>query len=146
MKAKLREDRKEATDPYDTWAMDLAHDQLTTGQRLRMMSVVDTFSRSSPVIDPWFSYHGEDVVETLERVCREIGYPQAIRVDQGSEFISRDLDLWAYQKDVTLDFSRAGKPTDNAFIEAFNGRFRTECLNTHWFLSRRREKEAGGLA
>jgi len=58
-----------------------------------------------------------------------------IRVDQGTEFVSRDLDLWAYQRGVTLDFSRPGKPTDNAFIEAFNGRFRAECLNAHWFLS-----------
>ena len=78
---------------------------------------------------------GEDVVLTLERICREVGYPQSIRVDQGSEFISRDLDLWAYANDVTLDFSRPGKPTDNAYIEAFNGRFRAECLNTHWFLT-----------
>ena len=65
----------------------------------------------------------------------EIGYPKTIRVDQGSEFISRDLDLWAYTKGVTLDFSRPGKPTDNAYIEAFNGRFRAECLNAHWFLT-----------
>ena len=89
----------------------------------------------SPVIDPKFSYRAEDVVATLERVCAKTGYPKTIRVDQGSEFISRDLDLWAYAKGVTLDFSRPGKPTDNAFIEAFNGRFRSECLNTHWFLT-----------
>jgi len=75
------------------------------------------------------------VVQTLERVCRKIGYPKSIRVDNGSEFISRDLDLWAYQKDVILDFSRPGKPTDNAFIESFNGKFRQECLNAHWFMS-----------
>lgn len=61
--------------------------------------------------------------------------PATIRVDQGTEFVSRDLDLWAYQRGVTLDFSRPGKPTDNAFIEAFNGRFRAVCLNAHWFLS-----------
>ena len=66
---------------------------------------------------------------------RKVGYPKSIRVDQGSEFISRDLDLWAYQKDIVLDFSRPGKPTDNAFIESFNGKFRAECLNTHWFMS-----------
>ena len=77
----------------------------------------------------------EDVVATLERVCRDGGYPRAIRVDQGTEFISRDLDLWAYARGVELDFSRPGKPTDNAFIEAFNGRFRAECLNAHWFMS-----------
>ncbi len=74
------------------------------------------------------------MVEVLERVCAEIGYPGSIRVDQGSEFISRELDLWAYMKGVTLDFSRPGKPTDNAFIESFNGKFRAECLNAHWFM------------
>ena len=71
----------------------------------------------------------------LEKVGRTIGLPATIRVDQDTEFVSRDLDLWAYQRGVTLDFSRPGKPTDNAFIEAFNGRFRAECLNAHWFLS-----------
>jgi len=97
--------------------------------------VVDTFSRFSPVIDPRFSYRAENVVETFEEVCARVGYPKTIRVDQGSEFVSRDLDLWAYANDVTLDFSRPGKPTDNAFIEAFNGRFRAECLNANWFLT-----------
>ena len=82
-------------------------------------------------IHPRFSYKGEDVVLTLERVCKNIGYPKSIRVDQGSEFISRDLDLWAYANNVTLDFSRPGKPTDNSVIESFNGKFRSECLNTH---------------
>jgi putative transposase len=71
----------------------------------------------------------------LERICNTVGYPKTIRVDEGSEFISRDLDLGAYQKGVVLDFSRPGKPTDNSFIESFNGAFRSECLNTHWFLS-----------
>jgi putative transposase len=69
------------------------------------------------------------------KACASTGYPKTIRVDQGSEFVSRDLDLWAYAKGVTLDFSRPGKPTDNAFIEAFNGRLRAECLNAHWFLT-----------
>ncbi|KKN43960.1 hypothetical protein LCGC14_0698060 [marine sediment metagenome] len=64
-----------------------------------------------------------------------IGYPQIIRVDQGTEFVSRDLHLWAYTRGVTLDFSRPGKPTDNAYIEGFNGRFRAGCLNLHWFLT-----------
>ena len=81
-----------------------------------------------------FSYRA-DLVATLERVCDVTGYPKTIRVDRGSEFISRDLDPWAYAKGVTLDFSRLGKPTDNAFIEAFNGRLRAECLNAHWFLT-----------
>ena len=64
-----------------------------------------------------------------------MGYPRTIRVDNGPEFVSRDLDLWAYQRDVTLDFSRPGKPTDNAFAESFNGKVRAECLNTAWFMS-----------
>ena len=75
------------------------------------------------------------MVQTLEGICRKTGYPKTIRVDNGSEFISRDLDLWAYANNVTLDFSRPGKPTDNGFIEAFNSKLRAECLNAHWFLT-----------
>lgn len=135
VKAKLRDDRKEATRAHETWAMDFVHDQLATGSKLRILTVVDLFSRFSPVIDPRFSYRGPDVVAALERACGEFGYPKSIRADNGPEFVLRDLDLWAYANDVTLDFSRPGKPTDNAFIEAFNGRLRAECLNTHWFLT-----------
>jgi len=135
VKSKLREDRQPATRSNETWAMDFVHDQLATGTKLRVLTIVDTFSRFSPAIEPRFTFKGADVVEVLERVGREIGFPAAIRVDQGTEFVSRDLDLWAYQRGVTLDFSRPGKPTDNAFIESFNGKFRTECLNAHWFMS-----------
>ena len=135
VKAKLREDRTDARQINETWAMDFVHDQLATGRKIRVLTIVDTFSRFSPAVDPRFSYRGEDVVLTLERICKTVGYPKTIRVDQGSEFISRDLDIWAYQKGVVLDFSRPGKPTDNSFIESFNGKFRSECLNTHWFLS-----------
>jgi putative transposase len=135
VKAMLREGRRDATQPNETWAMDFVHDQLAMGTKIRILTVVDTFSRYAPVIDPRFSYRAEDVVKTLDRVCSKAGYPSTIRVDQGTEFVSRDLDLWAYAKGVTLDFSRPGKPTDNAFIEAFNGRLRAECLNAHWFMS-----------
>ena len=135
VKAKLRDDRRPATAPNETWAMDFVHDQLATGKKIRVLTVVDTFSRFSPVVDPRFSYRAEDVVGALERVCASAGYPKTIRVDQGSEFVSRDMDLWAYARGVTLDFSRPGKPTDNGFIEAFNSKLRSECLNAHWFLS-----------
>lgn len=135
VKAKLRDDRKPATRSNETWAMDFVHDQLATGRKLRVLTIVDTFSRFSPALEPRYTFRGTDVVEVLERVCNEVGFPETIRVDQGSEFVSRDLDLWAYQRGVTLDFSRPGKPTDNGFIESFNGKFRTECLNTHWFMS-----------
>lgn len=135
VKAKLRDDRRPATQSNETWAMDFVYDQLATGRKLRVLTIVDTSTRFSPALEPRFTFRGADVVEVLERVGRQVGFPASIRVDQGTEFVSRDLDLWAYQRGVTLDFSRPGKPTDNAFIEAFNGRFRAECLNTHWFLS-----------
>jgi len=146
VKAKLRDDRCVAQQHNETWAMDFVHDQLATGRKIRVLTIVDTFSRFSPAVDPRFNYRGEDVVLTLERICKSVGYPKTIRVDQGSEFVSRDLDLWAkltkgsgersslewsaegYQKGVVLDFSRPGKPTDNAFIESFNGKFRAECF------------------
>ena len=116
VKAKRREDRTEAVGPNDVWAVDFVHDQLALGQKLRILTVVDTHSRFCPALDARFSYRGEDVVQTLEKVCGRIGYPKTIRVDNGTEFVSRDLDLWAYAKGVTLGFSRPGKPTDNGFI------------------------------
>jgi putative transposase len=135
VKAKLRDDRRPATRSNETWAMDFVHDQLATGRKVRVLTIVDTFSRFSPALEPRLTFRGTDVVEILEGVCKQVGFPATIRLDQGSEFVSRELDLWAYQRGVTLDFSRPGKPTDNAFIEAFNGRFRAECLNAHWFMS-----------
>ncbi len=115
--------------------MDFVHDQLATGRKLRVLTIVDTFSRFSPATEVQFNFKGSDVVDVLERVGQRIGFPKTIRVDQGTEFTSRELDLWAYQRGVTLDFSRPGQPTDNAFIESFNGKFRAECLNAHWFMS-----------
>jgi len=74
-------------------------------------------------------------VDTLDFIVAVRGRPKRIQVDNGSEFISKALDLWAYENGVTLDFSRPGKPTDNPHIESFNGSFRDECLNLNWFLS-----------
>ena len=93
VKAKLRDDRAEATGLNDVWAMGFVHDQLATGKKLRVLTVVDTVSRYVPVLDAKLSYRGEDVVTTLDRVCRQMGCPKTIRVDQGSEFVSRDMDL-----------------------------------------------------
>ena len=115
--------------------MDFVHDQLATGRKISVLTVVDTYSRFSPAVDARFSYKGEVVVQTLERFCRQVGYPTTIRVDNGSEFISRDLDLWAYHKGVVLDFSRPGKPTGNSYIESFNAKFCAECLKAHWFMT-----------
>lgn len=101
VKAKLRDDRQPATRSNETWAMDFVHDQLATGPKLRVLTIVDTFSRFSPALEPRFTFRGIDVVEVLEKVSREVGPPATIRVDQGTEFVSRDLDLWAYQRGVT---------------------------------------------
>ncbi len=84
VKAKLRDDRHPATQTNETWSMDFVHDQLATGRKIRVLTVVDIFSRFSPAVDPRFSYRGEDVVVTLERICGGMGYPQSIRVDQES--------------------------------------------------------------
>lgn len=100
--------------------MDFVHGQLATGRKLRVLTIVDTFTRFSPATEVRFNFRGTDVVEVLERVGHELGFPSAICVDQGTEFVSRDLDLWAYQRGVTLDFSRPGKPTDNAFLESWH--------------------------
>ncbi len=135
VKAKLRDDRTPATAPNECWSMDFLSDQLFDGRKIRVLSIVDNFTRVSPALDVRTSYRGFDVVETLDRIAAAHGRPKRIRLDNGPEFISKDLDLWAYQHDVVLDFSRPGKPTDNAFAEAFNGRVRAECLNAYWFLS-----------
>ena len=102
---------------------------------------MDTFSRFSQVIDPRFTYRSEKVVEALDRACGRPGYPKAIRVDQGTEFVSRN----AYAHGVTLDFSRPGKPTDNALIGSFNGRFGAERLKAYWFLTLADAAEKLGL-
>ena len=110
-------------------------DELFDGRRLRLLTIVDNFSRVSPFIGVGFRYRGYDVVTALNLAVAHYGVPESLRVDNGPEFISTEVDLWAYAHGVILDFSRPGKPTDNAFIEAFNSRFRQECLNEHWFLS-----------
>jgi len=115
--------------------MDFVSDALFDGRKLRALTVVDAFTREALAIDVEPSIKGEQVVETMSRIKAKRGAHKTIRVDNGPEFISKALDLWAYANGVTLDFSRPGKPTDNAFIESFNGRLRDECLNANWFLS-----------
>ena len=120
--------------PDECWSMDFVADRLADGRPFRMLTLVDNFSRVSPAIECDFSLNGQRVVAVLERF-KETGLPQTIKVDNGSEFISKVLDAWAHRHDVKLEFSRPGKPTDNAFIESFNGRLRQECLNQNWFTS-----------
>ncbi len=110
-------------------------DALFDGRKLRALTVVDNYTRESLAIDVGQSLKGEDVVATLNRIAATRGLPPTIKVDNGSELISNVMDKWAYEHGIELDFSRPGKPTDNAKIESFNGRLRQECLNQHWFLS-----------
>lgn len=133
--AKPREDRQPAAAPNDCWSMDFVHDELFNGHRIRLLTIVDNFSRVSPAIGVKNCYRSVDVVDTLNAATAQYGMPKCIRVDNGPEFVSKELDLWAYANKVILDFSRPGKPTDNAYIESFNSRLRQECLNESWFLS-----------
>jgi len=130
-----REIRPTATEQNECWSMDFVSDQLFDERRLRVLTLVDNHTRESLALHPSQRIRGIDVVEVLEAVTKLKGFPKRIKVDNGPEFISKDLDRWAYWNHVELDFSRPGKPSDNAFIEAFNSRFRQECLNQHWFLS-----------
>jgi putative transposase len=124
-----------ATAQNQVWSMDFMHDELFNGQRIRLLTIVDNFSRVSPRIEVDRSLTGKRVVEVLNRISFERGLPKTIRVDHGTEFTSKVFDQWAYINGVEIDFTRPGKPTDNAFIESFNGRVRQECLNENWFLS-----------
>lgn len=115
--------------------MDFVQDQLFYGRKFRCLTVVDNFSRYCHAIRVGKSIKGIDVVEVMEALKKENRMvPKRIQVDNGSEFISKEFDKWAYENGVTLDYSRPGKPIDNPFIESFNGSFRDECLNMHWFL------------
>jgi putative transposase len=121
--------------PQERWSMDFLSDGLVNGRRFRVLTIVDNVSRVSPAIAVGVSLTGERVVAILERLKGTIGRPERIAIDNGPEFISKALDAWAYRNGVQLEFSRPGKPTDNAFAESFNGRLRDECLNQHWFAS-----------
>lgn len=134
--ADLCMERPELTRLYQCYSMDFVADQLFDGRKFRSLTLVDNFSRECLEIHVGQSLKGGDVVAVMERLKNERGIiPKRIQVDNGSEFISKDFDRWAYENNVFLDFSRPGKPTDNPFIESFNGSFRDECLNVNWFLS-----------
>lgn len=124
-----------ATAPDTAWSMDFVSDQLQDGCRFRALTIVDVFTRENLAIHVGRSLSGQDVVDVLQQLVARRSAPKRIYCDNGSEFSGRSVDLWAYANQVILEFSRPGKPTDNAFIESFNGSLRDECLNTHWFSS-----------
>ncbi len=133
--AKPRVGRNQTQGANECWSMDFMSDELFEGRRIRLLTIVDCHTRESLATEARFSFRGVQVAEVLGRLVAQRGAPRTIRCDNGSEFSSRALDQWAHWSRVELDFSRPGKPTDNAFIEAFNSRFRQECLDATWFLS-----------
>jgi len=114
-------------------SMDFIHDPLEDGRKFRILTVVDQFSRECPILAAEHSLSWEKVVEYLEGLRRRRGLPKAITVDNGTEFISKALDAWAYRNGIHLDYIRPGKPVENACIESFNGRLRDECSNANVF-------------
>jgi putative transposase len=119
----------------DTWAMDFVSERLFDARPFRILTIVDCHTREALVTCARTKFRAYQVIEELDRLARIRGKPRSIRVDNGPEFAGRMLDQWAYLNKIELDFSRPGKPTDNGFIEAFNGRLRAECLNASWFIS-----------
>jgi putative transposase len=115
--------------------MDFVHDTLADGRPFRILTVVDNWSRHSPMLEVGVRMSGETVGRALDRALNGTPGPRSITVDHGTEFQSRALEDWAYWRSVQLDFIRPGKPVENAFIESFNGRLRDECLNVHQFAS-----------
>jgi putative transposase len=121
--------------PNESWSMDYVADALIDGRKLRALTIVDDFSKECLAIEVDTSLPGSRVVAVLERLRELRGLPASITVDHGPEFEGQALDAWAYKRAVRLAFIRPGKPIENAYVESFNGRFRDECLNEHWFLS-----------
>ena len=121
--------------PNERWSMDFVSDQLSNGRRFRTFNLVDDFTRECLGIRVERSIPGWMVARVLSEVVAERGSPNAIVCDNGPEFISRALEIWAEEERVKLEFIQPGKPVQNCYIESFNGRFRDECLNEHWFTS-----------
>lgn len=131
--ARNRRERVKPTAPNEVWSLDFVADQLADGRRFRALTVVDVFTRESLAIEVEPSLKGADVVRVLSRIGAQRAVPKTLFCDNGTEFTSQAMDLWAYHAGVRIDFSRPGKPTDNAYVESFNGTLRAECLDAHWF-------------
>lgn len=121
--------------PNDIWSMDFVSEVLFDGRRFRCFTLVDDFTRENLVLYPDRSITSEKLVSVFEKLKTIRGLPKIIVCDNGPEFISQRLDIWAYLNKVELKFIQPGKPVQNAYIESFNGKFRDECLNQHWFIN-----------
>lgn len=131
--ARIREPRPATEAANQRWSMDFVSDAFSSGRRFRALTIVDDHTRECPAIEVDTSLPATRVIEVLERLRASRGLPQQIVVDNGPEFRSRMLDQWAYARGVQLVFIEPGKPVQNAFVESFNGTFRFECLDAHWF-------------
>ncbi len=139
-----RQDKQVPTAPNQSWSMDFVSDGFVDGRRLRCLNIVDDFTKECLAIEVDTSLPGRRVVGVLERLAELRGLPRTITVDNGPEFVSKALDAWAYEQRLVLHFIEPGKPQQNAYIESFNGKFRDECLNEHWFLSMRHARAVIG--
>lgn len=117
----------------ERWSLDFVHDTLETGRRFRTLNVVDDFTRECLAIEVDTSLSGPRVARVLDAIGARRGFPQTIVMDNGTELTSLAMACWARDRKVRLHFIQPGKPTQNAFIESFNGKFRDECLNEHEF-------------
>ena len=123
------------TGPGQGWSIDVEHDQLFDGRPFRVLTVVDQWSRQSPILECGFSLTGRHVVSALDAASHALGLPASITEDHGTEIMSKALEASAFFRGVQLDVTRPGKPTDNSHIESFNGKFWDECLYVHQFHS-----------
>lgn len=123
------------TQPGRCYAMDFVHDRLVTGRRFKCLTMTDPCSKEVPVIEVDVSIGGARVCRILDQLFTTRPLPERLIVDNGPEFAGTALDAWAAQHGIHLHFIQPGKPVQNAFVESFNGKFRDECLNEHWFLS-----------
>lgn len=117
----------------EVWSLDFVSDCLANGRRIKCLTITDDFSHECVDIAVDHGISGEYVTRVLEQAARFRGYPKAVRTDQGPEFTSRAFLAWAQARGVEHILNQPGKPTQNAYIESFNGKFRDECLNEHWF-------------
>ena len=119
--------------PDQRWCLDFVSDTLSNGRTFRCLAVLDEFTRKCLEVHVAHSIPSLRVIEVLERLRDERGLPEILISDNGSEFTNRVFDAWAYNRGVKLSYVQPGKPMQNAYIESFNGSFRDECLNLHWF-------------
>jgi putative transposase len=121
--------------PNHIWAMDFLQDALYDGRRIRLLPIIDIYTKECFKIEVDTSIGGRRITEILSQISSVRGLPENIVVDNGPEFVSNAMDAWVYERGIKLQFIRPGKPVDNAYMESFNGKFRDECLNQNWFMS-----------